>query len=225
MIRNISEKRRVVCDWFESSRFPKKVERFRREDSCRARRLVIHLNGSSTRQAQLQPRQKTVRERAASSYDVRGLCSLLVPSTYSRVLVFSSLKGEKEEGLRARVLRHSTEHIADIVKASLLSRFARRVVIKTPCRSYVQNVQNSCRFSRRKSISLFFFFFPLYYSTILSSMIKYKIHFTFQLKTQINVITKRIFSPLFYFPNTIKSNINFLYIYFITNNKQAYPNG
>lgn len=73
--------------------------------------------------------------------------------------------------------------------------------------------------------SLFFFFFPLYYSTILSSMIKYKIHFTFQLKTQINVITKRIFSPLFYFPNTIKSNINFLYIYFITNNKQAYPNG
>lgn len=56
-------------------------------------------------------------------------------------------------------------------------------------------------------------------------MIKYKIHFTFQLKTQINVITKRIFSPLFYFPNTIKSNINFLYIYFITNNKQAYPNG
>lgn len=126
MIRNISEKRRVVCDWFESSRFPKKVERFRREDSSRARRLVIHLNGSSTRQAQLQPRQKTVRERAASSYDVRGLCSLLVPSTYSRVLVFSSLKGEKEEGLRARVLRHSTEHIADIVKASLLSRFARR---------------------------------------------------------------------------------------------------
>lgn len=41
--------------------------------------------------------------------------------------------------------------------------------------------------------SLFFFFFPLYYSTMLSSMIKYKIHFTFQLKTQINVITKHFF--------------------------------
>lgn len=140
---------------FEKSRTRRE---FRREDSCRARPLVIHLNGSSTRQAQLQPRQKTVRERAASSYDVRGLCSLLVPSTYSRVLVFSSFKGEKE-GLRARVLRHSTEHIADIVKASLLSRFTRCVVIKTLCRSYVQNVQNSwCRFSRRKSIFLFFFF-------------------------------------------------------------------
>lgn len=88
---------------FEKSRTRRE---FRREDSCRARRLVIHLNGSSTRQAQLQSRQKTVRERAASSYDVRGLCSLLVPSTYSRVLVFSSFKGEKE-GLRARVLRHS----------------------------------------------------------------------------------------------------------------------
>lgn len=55
-------------------------------------------------------------------------------------------------------------------------------------------------------------------------MIKYKIHFTFQLKTQINVITKHFF-PIIYFPNTIKSNINFLYIYFITNNKQDYPNG
>lgn len=166
-------------------RFPKKVERFRREGSCRARRLVIHLNGSSTRQAQLQPRQKTVRERAASSYDVRGLCPLLVRTvdvlTRARFLVF--LK-EREEGLRARVLRHSTEHIADIVKASLLSRSARRVAIKTPCRSYVQNVHNSsCRFFSYENLS---FFFSLYYSFIILSiivnMIKYKILFYFSIK-------------------------------------------
>lgn len=103
----------------------------------------------------------TKNRTGTSSFFVRRAWSMLVARSYRRrthACSFSRLfRREREEGLRARVLRHSTEHIADIVKASLLSRSARRVAIKTPCRSYVQNVHNSsCRFFSYENLSFFF---------------------------------------------------------------------
>lgn len=90
-----------------------------------------------------------------SSFFVRRAWSVFVAasSRRTRALVFSSLSRRKE-GPRARVLRHSTEHTADIVKASLSSVLPDRLPLWPLARSYVQNVRNSSRVpaSRRSSI-------------------------------------------------------------------------
>ena len=69
----------------------------------RARRLVIHLDGSSTRQAQLQPRQKTAP--GTSSFFVRRAWSVFVARSArrTRALVFSSLSRRKRRAVAGLV--------------------------------------------------------------------------------------------------------------------------